>query len=269
MKKFKKLIPAFCMLLISAVLMGTSTYAWFSMNTKVTASGMQVNAKANSQFLQIVNSNGTFQDNAAQVEAKAVTSSKDLRPVTAVAGIAEDKKSLTELTSTTTVSNIKWAEAFSNDPASSAKATDYSDVSTAAKATTGYTNVYTLINSFKVRLNPKTGATTASNLKVQSVAIDSTNTTANDAMKKAVRVLIVCGEKWSLWGVDTVAEGSTIKQLNGSSAGSSVILDEITTAEQTVSVYVYFDGEHADTTTNNAVELSTDGYKVEFVLAID
>lgn len=46
MKAMKKLIPAICLLLISAVLLGTSTYAWFSMNTKVEATGMQVSAKA-------------------------------------------------------------------------------------------------------------------------------------------------------------------------------------------------------------------------------
>ena len=50
-KSFKKLIPAIAMLLLSAVLMGTSTYAWFSMNTKVTATGMQVQAKAESGLL--------------------------------------------------------------------------------------------------------------------------------------------------------------------------------------------------------------------------
>ena len=53
MKKFKKLIPALCMLLISAVLMGTSTYAWFSMNKKVTVDGMEVSAKTNSRYLLI------------------------------------------------------------------------------------------------------------------------------------------------------------------------------------------------------------------------
>lgn len=46
MKKFKKLIPALCMLLISAVMLGSSTFAWFSMNKTVTASGMQVKAQA-------------------------------------------------------------------------------------------------------------------------------------------------------------------------------------------------------------------------------
>lgn len=42
----KKLIPALCMLLVAAALLGTSTYAWFSMNTQVTATGMKVSATA-------------------------------------------------------------------------------------------------------------------------------------------------------------------------------------------------------------------------------
>lgn len=46
MKKFKKLIPAMVMLLIATMLMGTTTYAWFSMNKTVTATGMMVTAQA-------------------------------------------------------------------------------------------------------------------------------------------------------------------------------------------------------------------------------
>ena len=47
----KKLIPALCMLLVAATLLGTSTYAWFSMNTQVTASGMSVTASAPKSLL--------------------------------------------------------------------------------------------------------------------------------------------------------------------------------------------------------------------------
>ena len=42
----KKLIPALCMLLVAACLMGTSTYAWFAANKTVNATGMQVKAAA-------------------------------------------------------------------------------------------------------------------------------------------------------------------------------------------------------------------------------
>ena len=40
MKNTRKLIPAVVMLLVSAVLMSTASFAWFSMNKQVTATGM-------------------------------------------------------------------------------------------------------------------------------------------------------------------------------------------------------------------------------------
>ena len=40
----KKLIPAICMLLVAASLLGTSTYAWFSMNKTVTAASLEIKA---------------------------------------------------------------------------------------------------------------------------------------------------------------------------------------------------------------------------------
>lgn len=57
MKKFKKLIPALCMLLVSAVMLGSTTFAWFSMNKVVTASGMKVTATTNEQFFVISSTN--------------------------------------------------------------------------------------------------------------------------------------------------------------------------------------------------------------------
>ena len=56
MKKFRKLLPALSMLLISALLMGSSTFAWFSMNTTVTATGMEATAAAPSSLLISVTS---------------------------------------------------------------------------------------------------------------------------------------------------------------------------------------------------------------------
>jgi hypothetical protein len=41
-----KIVSAAAMLAVSASMLGTSTYAWFTMNTTVKATGMQVNAKA-------------------------------------------------------------------------------------------------------------------------------------------------------------------------------------------------------------------------------
>ena len=49
-RSLRKLIPTFVMLVITAALLGTSTFAWFSMNTKVTVTGMSVQTKVSSNI---------------------------------------------------------------------------------------------------------------------------------------------------------------------------------------------------------------------------
>lgn len=51
MKKMRKIIPALAMLLVSAVMMSTASFAWFSMSTKATATGMEVKATASSSLI--------------------------------------------------------------------------------------------------------------------------------------------------------------------------------------------------------------------------
>lgn len=51
--KSKKITAALAMLLISAVLLSTASYAWFAMNTRVSADGLTVGAYSDSLFLQI------------------------------------------------------------------------------------------------------------------------------------------------------------------------------------------------------------------------
>ena len=51
MKKMRKLIPAFAMLMVAAIMMTTASFAWFTMNDAVTVSGLQVQAKASGSLL--------------------------------------------------------------------------------------------------------------------------------------------------------------------------------------------------------------------------
>lgn len=116
MKKFKKLIPALCMLLISAVLMGTSTYAWFSMNKTVTAEGLEVSAKSEQTYLLISSDKTTAPEIQAQKEIK----------VTYTLQAAESKvaptahENLADQTAATTVGNWFYKVA---DKANSSTAT--------------------------------------------------------------------------------------------------------------------------------------------------
>ncbi len=52
-KKNKRLVVAIALLLLSATLLGTASFAWFGMNTSVNANGVEVEAYSDSQFLQI------------------------------------------------------------------------------------------------------------------------------------------------------------------------------------------------------------------------
>ena len=60
MKLTKKLLPAIGMLMLSTAMMVTSSFAWFSMNTEVVAQNMQVTAKAEQVYLQIVEGDADF-----------------------------------------------------------------------------------------------------------------------------------------------------------------------------------------------------------------
>ena len=58
--KIKRLTLAVCLLIISATLLGTASYAWFSMNTEVGVDGIQVEAYSDSLFLEISKDNTTY-----------------------------------------------------------------------------------------------------------------------------------------------------------------------------------------------------------------
>lgn len=71
MAKFKKVIPALCMLVVSAIMAVSTTYAWFSMNTTVNATGMQVTAKSNATYLLIGAADNKTDKAASDIEKAA------------------------------------------------------------------------------------------------------------------------------------------------------------------------------------------------------
>lgn len=92
MKSMKKLIPAIAMLLVSAVLLGTSTFAWFSMNNKVTVTGMTITTSVQSNLLVGKVGEGTGTAGALVEEDLKATATQTvtgvLQPVSSVNGTA-------------------------------------------------------------------------------------------------------------------------------------------------------------------------------------
>ncbi len=81
-KALRKLVPAIVMLLIAAAFVGTSTYAWFSMNRIVNVSGMSVTTKVTDSLL-------IAESNAEANYGTSLTQSRvgKLRPVSTVNGV--------------------------------------------------------------------------------------------------------------------------------------------------------------------------------------
>jgi len=67
----KKLIVSICTLALSAAMLCTSTYAWFSMNKSVTAGGMSIEAKSESTYLLIGKASDNWTDNTGAADKAA------------------------------------------------------------------------------------------------------------------------------------------------------------------------------------------------------
>ena len=216
MKLTKRLIPAFAMLLVSAVLMSTASFAWFSMNDKVTVSGMSITATQTEIFLEI-----------STEQNSGFTTSVDKTITDVLSPIAHD-----EFTKVADIADPNsWYYLVGEDPTQSAASEDSrTDISTL----TGYVAVAT----YYVRANDKTDATIY-DLFVSSVTITGTN--------GGTSVIIA--------GPDGYQEFKTSAEQEITVDAAKVLVQELTDTPQAITVYVYIDGAHRDVFTNNADQL--------------
>ncbi len=277
--KFAKLIPALCMLLISAVLVGTSTYAWFSMNTQVTATGMKVKAVAEDGIL-ISNADKTSWTNSA--DAKVTTAS--LVP-----------------TSTAGTKTPAWAHNTSPnaDDANANAASGYEDLSikwTNSTSGEGFVDldggtanskdtnekVYVLLNEFYIKSSGSV-LTLGSEATYKDLYINDVTVTSDDAFLKidnALRVLVVVGNSAYIYApvIDEASATTTmsynfkattpVSALNAKAAAGYDKPTSTTTIGNTnetavkAEVYIYFEGEDANCKSTNISGVSTDNLSV-------
>ncbi|MCR4726533.1 MAG: hypothetical protein K5753_04870 [Clostridia bacterium] len=82
-KALRKMIPSILMMLIAAAFVGTSTFAWFSMNRTVTVTGMSVDTRVDDN-LKIATTNSEASYDIALTQNR----SGHLRPVSTVNGVS-------------------------------------------------------------------------------------------------------------------------------------------------------------------------------------
>lgn len=226
MKAFKKLVPAVALLLVSAVLLGTSTYAWFSMNKEVTASTMTINATAENPFLQITDTSG---DEAVYATSATLTASaKDLNlvtPLNVASNVAYYASSEPNSTTTTpekftTSADVLWGTAVSTE-------TDEVQADN-VPTQVGSKDLSSYVLSQKLWVKVATNSADGENLKLSSVEI----TDSGNSILEAARVLVVTETgKYMIYDAGT-------KQITGDSA----LAEKVTTDAVQLTVYFYFDG---------------------------
>ncbi|MBR5241593.1 MAG: hypothetical protein IKV20_00505 [Clostridia bacterium] len=233
MKMTRKLIPALVMLLVSAIMLSTASFAWFASNDKVTATNMSVTANSAQQFLQISATNGDDYD----ITATATASSQNVDLVHAT--IANDKKTVT------------WGVGSSTDVDDANVDSDLTNVEVSSQ--------YALINTFYLKLSAgSTGSLT--DILARQITVN-----ANDcSIKNALRILIVGSNGAMLYSYRDAADGKITLTVDGSNS-ATVLVSELTTDEtEEIKVYAYFDGADADANTAAATKLTAMSFEIVF-----
>lgn len=191
----KQLAAAIAMVMVAAVALGASTYAWFVSNNSVKATTTKISAQSNSAYLVI--------DNAATNtnSTSSVTSNKT--------------------TGTTALYPAQWANNFD-----SAKKTDgekiyqfesaYASVKNAANEKSGSrfavgdpdtaeTAGYTYSNTFYIGTGTYDGI--FDKLHVTDLTVDLGD---KEGLKEAIRVLVKCGDNWEVWKPATAAHDAVL-----------------------------------------------------------
>ena len=254
-----KLLSAVGMLTVSAAMLVSSTFAWFSMNKEVTAQTMNLQVKSDSTYLLIGTSNtaSTIQTTGS-TNVTFDSETKNLIPCNPAYNA--DKVALIPETTGKNIDGdaITTAGTLVNTQAKAAAATNWYTATantvdaaamkagTARQLTTEKFANY--VYKTTVYLTVAAGANDASQLTV-SANFDSLTANAANEDLTAARVLIATSDN----DVVTLSSAST-----SGSLASSTITDNATVA---VDIYFYFDGDDSNVYTNNTLDLT--GTKIE------
>ena len=268
----KKLIPALCMLLVAACLMGTSTYAWFSAGTTVEATGMKIKAQSTGGLAIATSST----KNATLTDANFTSTTADVSTATAWNN------------GTTTVSPVssygdKWytakaeaADKYEADGGYTSVAASTVDTAS-GKAGVGY---FHHSQVYVKTLNQNAVSGNTATLYVSKITISQGS--GGNELEKALRVAFECDGKWVVFAPNQ-ASGYVGKYSNGTAAvaygasdafvvgvegtSSTAALDDLVygkDAYTTVNIYLYYEGEDENCKTVYAVNLADVTLTVEF-----
>lgn len=280
----KQLMAAIAMVLVAAIALGSSTYAWFVSNNQVTATTSTISAQSNAPFLKIANtkkidSGHPWADVTTTTDSFVETNVQTLYPAQVVGEFVSGDPEVTA--STAEVADVKFQSAYASTAYSAAERANTRF--TVGNATTAVTGDYAYMESFYIgSTDAEAGSFANLNVSGVSVAVkegvsfseytyDSNGdgaadktVTAEEAkaqMLAAVRVLVVNSDTgdWVVWNKDGKVESyKTTADVDPALSGTKMVgdsnplADTIAAGEKaTIDVYVFYDGADSKIFTNN------------------
>ena len=260
----KQLAAAIAMVCVAAVALGSSTYAWFVSNNNVDAITTDISAQSNSAYLVIQEATAgkTATDNTS-------TSSATAEDRTAVALYPA------QVVNGTTTGSYKFESAYAAAAGNSLEKTSTRfTVGNNGTAEEAVANTYAHKDTFYIGTGGYDGSFT--NLKVEGVTVSAKNADKADLVN-AMRVLVVCGDQWTVW--KNGAEVTSVDTLNtaGNATETTTLTAKYTDAtnkaiaasvskdnDVTVDIYVFYDGADGQVNSDNLADLKDCGVTVTF-----
>lgn len=239
----KQMAAAVAMVCVAAVALGSSTYAWFVSNNKVTATTSTISAQSNAAFMYIRDKDEESTDLTFDTSSINSTALYPAHWVTAASGNyanAEVGKFYTAYGTTAddgtmVTDTLKIVEASAESTTKGSPA----DAETAQ---------YAVKNTFYVGSK----GTTLSNLVVTSAALKTedgqASTSENTDLDNALRILVTCGDNWVLCNKSSILASNSGNTTNK-------LADTVSATETMVEVYVFYDGDDTEVNTNNLPDL--------------
>lgn len=250
MKKFKKLIPAFCAMLVSAAMLGTSTYAWFSVNKEVTATDMSVTAKVDTEYF-VATTNAPTENKFVVPDNNATEAKFTTAATNKVIPVAKASEELTLNGTTITAGewytgSVKTYDATNQKDWATLKKLTYTSVSEGLFTQTAYFVSYTFYIGLATTSADYEGALTFTPVKstghVEGIEIAGVKVEGNK--KDTGESLTATSETLEIF---TAANATTTGKYVLKADGTSYV---------TVTVYLCINGENANVKDSNAAKLT-------------
>ena len=244
------------MVLVAAVALGSSTYAWFVSNNTVDATVSSISAQSNAAYLTIdkveamTNAGTQTAVDLAESPVKLYPS----RPHQADGGTK------TDWGNSTVPADLAWQTAYAKTADSADAQTDtkgngiYYNLTHTADTVTGTTGY---VSTSQVYVSSSQGA--FNSLKLDSMSVTAKGDNAKNDIVNAVGALVSCGNNWELWEYDkTLNENAggwkqTAKSTNSLSGATGTTFGEAVTSNKvlTVNISLFYDGDYETIKTAN------------------